>query len=117
MGQCIQMLEKIAVELLAAVQDAKAKEWSKLIPVAIEIAKDAYSDYNCFKNNSTSISQVGFSVAMKFMGDQKQCILDHLQNVMNDVSELPSDVWNGDWDAAEKAISNASDEVQAALNC
>ena len=117
MGQCIQMLEKIAVEVLAAAKDIKGKDWAQLIPIAIEIAKDAYADYECFKNNTPSVSQVGLDFVLNTSGDQKQCIMEHLQNVINDVSELPSDVFHGKWDAASDAISNASDEIQAALNC
>ena len=117
MAQCLEMLGKIATELVDAAKQIEAKDWYKLIPLAVEIAKDAYADFNCFKNNNTSVAQMGFKFIMDTSGDQKECIMEHLKNAINDVSEIPSDVLSGDWDSAKTAINNAADEVQAALNC
>ena len=116
MGQCIAMLEQIAVELLAAVKDAKDKDWSKLIPEALEIAKKAYDDYKCFKNNASNLAKAGVDMLLS-QGYQKQCILDHLQAAINDVSNIPSEVWHGNWDAIVDDLNNAVDEVQNALAC
>ena len=110
------MLEQILVELLQAIKDVKAKDWAKLIPEAIEIAKNAYNDYECFKNNASSIAKKGIDFILN-AGDQKQCILDHLQAAMNDIKKIPSDLWNGNVDGVTKDLNDAVTEVQAALNC
>ena len=116
MSQCIAMLEKILVELLNAVKNAKARDWAKLIPEAIEIAKNAYADYECFKNNASSIAKKGIDMMLN-TGDKKQCILDHLSAAVTDVKKVPSDVFSGDWDAVTSDFENAVNEVQAALDC
>ena len=116
MGQCISMLEQILVELLDAVKNAKAKEWTKLIPEAIEIAKNAWADYECFKNNASSVAKKGIDLALNG-GDQKECILGHLKNAMDSVKSVPTDVIKGNWDAVSDDFEKAVDEVQAALNC
>ena len=110
------MLEQIVVELLAAVQNAKAKDWAKLIPEAIKIAKDAYNDYECFKNNTSGMAHKALNLIMD-SGDTKQCILDHLKAAMNDVSKIPSDAFGGNWDAVTDDLNDAVNEVQDALKC
>ena len=116
MGQCIAMLEQIAVELLDAIKNAKAKDWAKLLPEAFEIAKNAYADYECFKNNKAGIAKGALNFILD-SGDTKQCILDHLQAAMSDVSDIPAAVMKGDWDGVTSALESAVNEVQAALNC
>ena len=93
------------------------KKWTKLIPLSIEIGNDAYADYKCFKKNIPSVFQVGLDFVLNTSGDQKKCIMKHLQNVINDVSKIPSDVLHRKWDAISDAINDASDEIQAALKC
>ena len=118
MSECLQMLQKILVVLLQEIQDAKSKNWEKLIPETIELVKEVYEDYECFKNsvNFSSVSQIALK-AITSTQDQKQCILDHLQNALNELQKMPNDVWNGNWDNVNDELNNIVNEVQDALNC
>ena len=118
MSECVQMLQKILVVLLQEIQDAKSKNWEKLIPETIELVKEVYEDYECFKNsvNFSSVSQIALK-AITSTQDQKQCILDHLQNALNELSKIPNDVWKGNWDNVNDELNNIVNEVQDALNC
>ena len=117
MAQCLQLLQQILVEAIQAYNEAKEKKWSELIPAVIQIAKDAYDDYDCFKNSDKKqFLRDTLEVALS-QGDQKQCILDNLQKALNNAVALVGDVFSSSWDDIANQIQNIIQNVQDALAC
>ena len=105
------------VELIAAAKEISAKDWSKLVPLVIQLAKGIYDDYECFKNNGSAIITNKIVPLVFAPKDTQQCVMDHLNAAVGDGKKLVKDVMSFDWNAATTDVNDAIAEIQAALNC
>ena len=115
MSECLKMVEQTLVVLLNAVRDAHNRDWAKLVPETIAVLRDVWDDYECFTHcaNFQSVSKGILSI----IGDQKECIMVHLQAAWDEVQKVPAEVWHGDWDAVNTSLDKVLGALQAVLQC
>ena len=102
---------------MTAAKEISAKDWTKLVPLVIELAKGIYDDYECFKNNGSALVTDKIVPLVFAPKDTQQCVMDHLNAALGDGQKLVNDVFSADWDAASADVNAAIGEIQAALNC
>ena len=82
--KCIEILEKILMQLAQLEVFIENKDWKDLVPLVTEIFGNMVADYECFKNN------LSFSLIRKtfnhFITDSKKdCIINHLKITLKDL--------------------------------
>ena len=117
-AKCIQLLQEIMIQAAEVAQEAKNKEWAKLLPKVLDLIQKTIVDIECFKNSSVAeIADMALARYSEIKDDKRQCIIDHLMKAFTKLKAAVSDFVKGDIGAAVVDVQDAMDIIGDAATC
>lgn len=91
MARCLQLLQQIMVEANQIIDEAKNKEWSKVLPQIVDLIQKTIEDIECFKNSTANEALDTIMASYtQLVGDRRECVVSHLK----DACELFREAFN-----------------------
>ena len=109
--ECIALLTKILLEADELANAIINKEYQKVVPLAIKLAKDIYDDINCFKNG------ISFDSLIKLFEDPTECIIKHIKAAAEHLRKAFHAIKEKNVQEFVKELKAAIAEIQAAQQC
>ncbi len=116
--KCIELLEKILVETGEISQAILNHDYTKLIPLVLQMAQNLYEDIKCFKNpeNGVLVKQVVRALTTASISSDS-CVMDHLMTAMGHFETLMGDIVHHRTEDTKAQLQIILQEIQAAENC
>lgn len=116
--QCITLLEQILVDCGEIAKTIENKAWDKILPLLLDLTNKVIEDVKCFKdsNKMDIIQDYGMNI-FSLVTDKRQCVIDHLNDIVADAKAALKALMEGDLDTAKQQFKNAVATFKDIKNC
>ena len=112
--RCIEILEKILAEAGEISKYIINKEWDKVLPLAIFLAKNIYEDIQCFRDPKITVIQ---DLINAFESNPAECVIKILNHIVEHARKLVQAVINQDLEEIKKQVKCIIHHIQEIKKC
>ena len=96
--KCIEMLEKIILDVMQIAKEAEDKDWGKILPQLFAVIELTIHDIECFRHAAIGeLVDVSLSRYTTLDGAKRQDIVDRVEQANNALYALASSLQAKDW--------------------
>jgi hypothetical protein len=116
--QCITILEQILFDCGEIAKVIERKEWSKIFALLIDLSDKIMQDVKCFENADKIELVQDYAVSFfNMVGDKKQCVIDHLNDIMADLRSAVHALIEGNMEKVKQDLTDAYNTYLDIQNC
>ena len=115
--ECLDDLEKASNDTVEALRKVLDQDWNAALPAAEQAVQDIVQTAQCFANVDTGVHVSDVFYGLMKLGDRKECVVQHLQDAVQEVKNAVSDVMSGDMSGAQQEVQNLIATLQDIQNC
>ena len=107
------MLTEIVTLVRTIRDDISKQKYDELYTSVVKLAYLTYQDYKCWKDAIVSLTKQ----VVIGLGDQRQCIMEHLQAAGAEIKAALHEILHGHTDHCIKHLNKAFDIISDISNC